>query len=116
MIYIARVSLVEEGFFWYNRYTMKATIHPKYNPTAQVVCSCGNTFTVGSTQDVIHVELCSNCHPFYTGQQKFVDTASRIEKFQKKMESIKPRVEKKKVVKTESKPLTLREMLQNIKR
>ncbi len=95
---------------------MKASIHPKYNPAAQVVCSCGNMFTVGSTADVIHVELCNRCHPFYTGTQKFVDTASRIEKFQKRMQSIQPsRKKKKEERKEDQKPLTLREMLQTVK-
>ncbi len=94
---------------------MKAGIHPKYNPKAQVVCSCGNMFTIGSTHDVIHVELCNRCHPFYTGQQKFVDTASRIEKFQKKMEHRQPLRDKKVVEKKEdNRPLTLREMLLSI--
>lgn len=96
---------------------MKTSIHPKYNPNAQVVCSCGNTFTVGSTQDVIHVELCSNCHPFYTGKQKFVDAASRIDKFEKRIKQAKPKVDKKKKEeKQDLGPQTLREMLQAIKR
>lgn len=96
---------------------MKASIHPKYNPAAQVVCSCGNMFTVGSTRETIHVELCNRCHPFYTGQQKFVDTASRIEKFQKRMQSIKPQTKKKKEEKKEEqRPLTLREMLKTAHR
>ena len=95
---------------------MKADIHPKYNPAAQIVCSCGNMFTVGSTLDTIHIDLCNKCHPLYTGQQKFVDTASRIEKFQKKVASIKPKREKKKgEAHVDSRPLTLREMLQSIK-
>lgn len=63
---------------------MKSDIHPKYNPQAAVACACGNTFTVGSTQPTLRVELCSVCHPFYTGKQKFVDTARRVEKFQEK--------------------------------
>ena len=63
--------------------TVKAKIHPKYEET-QVKCGCGNTFTTRSTVPEIHVEICSACHPFYTGKQKFVDTAGRIEKFQKK--------------------------------
>jgi len=63
---------------------MKAKIHPTYYDEAKVVCSCGNTFTVGATVPEIHVELCSKCHPFYTGQQKFVDTASRIDKLPQK--------------------------------
>lgn len=95
---------------------MKASIHPKYNKKAQVVCSCGNMFTVGSTKDTIHVELCDRCHPFYTGEQRFVDTASRIEKFQKKMQQVQPKKDKRREEKKEnSGPLTLREMLQSIK-
>ncbi len=62
---------------------MKADIHPKY-VTSVVTCGCGNKFETRSTNPVIKVEICSNCHPFYTGQQKFVDTAGRVEKFQKK--------------------------------
>ena len=63
---------------------MKSDIHPKYYPNAKIVCACGNTFVVGSTVPEIHVELCSACHPFYTGQQKLVDTARRVEKFVEK--------------------------------
>ena len=62
---------------------MKAKIHPKY-VTSVVTCGCGNKFETRSTRPEIKVEICSNCHPFYTGQQKFVDTAGRVEKFQKK--------------------------------
>lgn len=65
---------------------MKQGIHPKYNTEAQVTCACGNKFTTGSTLDKIEVEVCSACHPFYTGQQKFVDTKGRIEKFLEKVE------------------------------
>ena len=64
---------------------MKKEIHPKYNEQAVVTCACGNNFTVGSTMKEIRVELCNICHPFYTGKQKFVDTARRVEKFQAKM-------------------------------
>ena len=63
---------------------MKKDIHPTYFPDAKVVCACGNTFTVGATVKEINVELCSNCHPFYTGKQKLVDTARRVEKFQER--------------------------------
>ena len=63
---------------------MKAEIHPKYHDKAKVICACGNIFTVGSTVPEIHVELCSNCHPFYTGKQKLVDTAGRVEKFRQR--------------------------------
>lgn len=63
---------------------MKAKIHPEYNNDCVVTCACGNTFTTGSTMKEIRVELCNHCHPFYTGKQKFVDTARRVEKFQEK--------------------------------
>ncbi len=63
--------------------TVKAEIHPEYNEI-EVVCACGNTFTTRSTIDKIHVEICSACHPFYTGQQKIVDTAGRVERFRRR--------------------------------
>ncbi len=62
---------------------MKENVHPQYN-YAKVHCACGNTFETGSTQKRIEVEICGVCHPFYTGKQKFVDTAGRVERFQKK--------------------------------
>ena len=65
---------------------MKKKIHPKYG-AAKVRCGCGNTFETKSTNDDIHAEICSMCHPIYTGKQKFVDTAGRIERFQKKFGS-----------------------------
>ena len=69
--------------------SMKKDIHPAYFENAAIACACGNSFTVGSTMKEIRVELCNNCHPFYTGKQKFVDTARRVEKFQEKMEKAK---------------------------
>jgi len=60
---------------------MKANIHPKYYPNTKVTCACGNTFTVGATVEEVKVEVCNNCHPFYTGQMKFVDTAGRVDAF-----------------------------------
>ena len=65
---------------------MKSGIHPEY-VTTEVVCGCGNTFTTRSTKKngSIHVEVCSNCHPFYTGKQKLVDTGGRVERFQRKL-------------------------------
>jgi large subunit ribosomal protein L31 len=63
---------------------MKASVHPKYNDAAQVICVCGNKFTVGSTQDVIHIELCNKCHPFYTGNEKIMDVAGRVDRFNKR--------------------------------
>lgn len=64
---------------------MKKDIHPKYIKNAKVTCSCGNAFEVGSIVPEIHVEVCSACHPFYTGTAKFIDTAGRVDKFQEKV-------------------------------
>ena len=64
-------------------YAMKADIHPDY-VEAHVRCTCGNEFTTRSTQAEIHVEICSNCHPFYTGKQKLVDTGGRVERFRRR--------------------------------
>jgi large subunit ribosomal protein L31 len=60
---------------------MKKEIHPAYFEKATVVCACGNTFTIGSTKEKIEVEICSACHPFYTGTEKVLDSAGRVEKF-----------------------------------
>lgn len=60
---------------------MQKDIHPEYHTNCKVTCACGNTFVTGSTMPEIRVELCNQCHPFYTGKQKFVDTARRVEKF-----------------------------------
>lgn len=64
---------------------MKQGIHPKYFDNCQVTCTCGNTFTTGSTIEKIEVDVCSQCHPFFTGQQKFVDIKGRIDKFNEKL-------------------------------
>jgi large subunit ribosomal protein L31 len=71
------------GVFDIGSIAMKKGIHPKYD-TVAVRCGCGNTFETRSTAGEIHAEICSVCHPFYTGKQKYVDTAGRIERFQKK--------------------------------
>lgn len=63
---------------------MKAKIHPKYYLDAKVTCSCGNTFNVGSTKKILKVELCSKCHPFFTGEHRMVDTAGRVERFKQR--------------------------------
>jgi len=65
---------------------MKKDIHPKYFDGAKVKCACGNKFTVGSTKEELEVEICSNCHPFYTGKEKIIDTAGRVERFKKRLE------------------------------
>jgi large subunit ribosomal protein L31 len=63
---------------------MKPKIHPEYYPDAQVICACGNTFTIGSTKKTLKVELCSKCHPFFTGEQRVVDTLGRVERFKRR--------------------------------
>ncbi len=74
---------------------MKKDIHPKYFPKAKVKCACGNAFTTGSTKPEILIEICSKCHPFYSGKEKLVDTAGRIERFQKRLKkTVEKRVSK----------------------
>ena len=63
---------------------MKADIHPRYYPDAQVVCSCGHTFNAGATQPTLRVEICSQCHPFFTGEQRIVDTEGRVERMKRR--------------------------------
>jgi large subunit ribosomal protein L31 len=65
---------------------MKSNIHPVFYTDAQVICACGNTWTTGSTKKVIHTDVCSNCHPFYTGEQRIVDTEGQVDRFYKKLE------------------------------
>ena len=64
---------------------MKAKIHPTWFPEAKVICACGNTFTTGATVPEIRIEVCYDCHPFYTGTMKFLDTAGRVDAFKAKM-------------------------------
>jgi len=78
---------------------MKKGIHPKYYDQAKVTCTCGNTFTTGSTLPEIEVEICSQCHPFFTGETKYLDTEGRIEKFERKRKMAqgpKPKAKSKK--------------------
>jgi len=63
---------------------MKKDIHPKYDMKAKATCACGAVFDIGSTMSDIRVEICSNCHPFYTGNEKIMDTAGRVERFKKR--------------------------------
>jgi large subunit ribosomal protein L31 len=63
---------------------MKEKIHPAYYPDATITCSCGNSFTTGSTRKTMKVEVCSKCHPFFTGQRKMVDTEGRVEQFRRR--------------------------------
>ncbi len=66
---------------------MKKDIHPTYYPEAKVTCACGNTFTVGSTMEELRVDICYNCHPFYTGEQRIVDTEGQVDRFRKRLEA-----------------------------
>jgi len=68
---------------------MKKDIHPTYYTEAQVICACGNTWTTGSTRKVIHTDVCSKCHPFFTGEQRIVDTEGQVDRFYKKLEARK---------------------------
>ena len=63
---------------------MKTTIHPEYHPEAQVVCSCGETYTTGSTKPMLRIEICSKCHPFFTGEQRIIDTEGRVERLKRR--------------------------------
>lgn len=79
---------------------MKADIHPKYYEKTKVSCTCGESFEIGSTKETIETEVCFKCHPFYTGKEKMIDTAGRVEKFKKRLSKkveVKPKA--KKVVK-----------------
>lgn len=81
---------------------MKAAIHPQWYPEARVKCgSCGTTFTIGSTVPEIHIEVCSNCHPFFTGEAKFIDTKGRVDRFrelqEKKVSQVLSKKEKRKL-------------------
>ena len=104
---------------------MKKGIHPKVNNECVVTCACGNTFTTISTLPSISVEICGACHPFYTGQRRFVDTEKRIDKFNRKMilaeekkkAADKIKVSKKVQKKTPgSKDMSVKEMLEHIKK
>ncbi len=76
---------------------MKTAIHPKYFDKAQVKCACGNTFTTGSTKEKIEVEICYNCHPFFTGKEHLIDTAGKVERFKARREkaAAAPKIVKK---------------------
>ena len=77
---------------------MKKEVHPEYHEKAKVTCVCGNTFIVGATKPTIKVEICSNCHPLYTGKQSLIDTAGRVERFKVRQSKIKSKPPVKKSV------------------
>ncbi len=99
---------------------MKTNTHPKWHENTKVTCACGNAFTVGATVPEIQVEVCSACHPFYTGQMKYVDTAGRVDAFRAKQKKAKKKViskkerrelkKKRKIQKELEKPDTLEEL------
>jgi|694.fasta_scaffold09344_18 large subunit ribosomal protein L31 len=102
---------------------MKKGIHPKYNNEIVVTCACGNTFTTGSTSHSISVEICSKCHPFWTGKDTFVDIEGRVDQFKRKQEvgskarndrikKLKEKIEKEKT--KQEAPKTLKDMLKSI--
>lgn len=100
---------------------MKTNIHPKYYEEAAVTCSCGNTFKTGSVKEQIAVEVCFHCHPLYTGEQRFLDTKGRVEKFQKKQQTAQQykataqtKKKKKEEGKDEKKVKSLKELLSEI--
>ena len=95
---------------------MKQKTHPQWYPQAKVSCACGHSFTVGSTAPEIQVEICAACHPFFTGEMKFIDTMGRVEKFQKRQKAAKKTQSKRKAKAKEKQrkarqPRTLKEML-----
>lgn len=95
---------------------MKLKIHPNYYPDAVVTCACGNTFTTGSTKQILGVEVCSACHPFFTGQMKFVDTQGRVERFQAKMKATHAVKKQKKPERETAPQKSLKEMLQEARK
>ncbi len=97
---------------------MKSGIHPNYYSDAEVICSCGNTFKTGSTKQRIFVEVCSKCHPLYTGEKRYIDTLGQVGKFQKKQEAAQKfkaenPTKSKNSDKKKNQPKSLRELLMN---
>jgi large subunit ribosomal protein L31 len=98
---------------------MKQGIHPQWYPKAAVTCACGNTFTVGASKPEIAIDICAKCHPFFTGEMKYVDTMGRVEKFQKKQQTAaesaaelaRKKAKKKKRQEQLRNPKSLKEML-----
>lgn len=92
-------------------FAMKSNLHPKYEQVT-VTCACGHNFQVGGTVAQLHVDVCSNCHPFFTGTQKFVDTLGRVDKFIAKRKAASGYVKKGKKATDEVAPKSLKEMLE----
>lgn len=97
---------------------MKADIHPDYHQDTVVTCACGNTFTTGSTLPSIKVEICSACHPFYTGEKRYIDTEGRVDKFMRltqQAQSLSPKKRKRKMTQatdtSQEQPQSLKNMI-----
>ena len=95
---------------------MQTTIHPTYYHDAVVTCACGNTFTTGSTKQKMMLDVCSACHPFYTGQMKFVDTQGRVERFQAKVKAATYVKKQKKTQSKKEEPKSLKDMLKEARK
>lgn len=95
---------------------MKTDTHPVYYPEAKITCACGNIFTTGATVPEMKLDICSSCHPFFTGKEKLVDTEGRVERFQKKLAAKTETKPKKEVVVKEERPQSLKEMLQSVRK
>lgn len=97
---------------------MKNNIHPKFYPNSKVTCSCGNTFETGSTLSEIQIDICSACHPFFTGDMKFIDTQGRVERFMAAVEKAKAKAPSKsasdKEEKSDQPQKTLKEMMEEV--
>lgn len=92
------------------------SIHPTYYHDAVVTCACGNSFTTGSTKQQIALDVCSACHPFFTGQMKFVDTQGRVERFQAKMSAATYVKKQKRAQVKKEEPKSLKDMLREVRK
>jgi large subunit ribosomal protein L31 len=92
---------------------MKSGVHPQWNHQVTVTCGCGNTFQTGSTKSAIQVDVCSVCHPFYTGEERFVDTQGRVDRFMNKRSAAQQQLQKskKKGQKNQEAPKSFKELL-----
>ena len=95
---------------------MKTDTHPQYYASAKVTCACGNSFTTGATVPEIKLEICDKCHPYFTGKEKLIDTEGRVEKFQRRMAAKSAPKAKKTETPTETRPTTLKEMLEAVRK
>ena len=95
---------------------MRTDIHPTFYPEAKVTCACGNSFTTGATRPELKLEICSSCHPFFTGKEKLLDTEGRVEKFNRKLAAKTEAKPKKATQLKEERPQSLKDMLQAVRK